>query len=47
LRVRIRPSIYTDEPFFKYSFTISASRPKNDTRCHSVSSFISPDDLSL
>src|SRR3954466_10760502 len=43
----MRPSTYTCEPFFRYSPAISASRPKNAMRCHSVASFISPLALSF
>src|SRR5687768_4467408 len=38
----MRPSMYTGEPFFRYSPAISAVLPKNATRCHSVCSCFSP-----
>src|SRR4051795_430729 len=43
----MRPSTYTCEPFLRYSPAISARRPKNAMRCHSVASFISPLALSF
>jgi len=45
--VRSLPSTYTGRPFFRYSPAISARRPKNTTRCHSVASRISPLALSF
>ena len=47
LSVRSEPSTYTLPPFFRYSPTISARRPKNLTLCHSVRSLTSPVDLSV
>src|SRR5450755_4964918 len=45
-RVCRRPSMYTLEPFFRYSPAISARRCQSTTLCHSVRSCHSPD-LSL
>jgi hypothetical protein len=47
LLLRIEPSMYTCRPFFRYSPAISASLPKNFTRCHSVRSCSSPVCLSF
>ena len=47
LRVRKLPSTYTCEPLRRYCPTISARRPLNTTRCHSVASRISPVCLSF
>src|SRR5207342_252018 len=38
----MRPSTYTCEPLRRYSPAISASFPKNFTRCHSVFSWLVP-----
>src|SRR3569623_1005217 len=47
LRVCSLPSIYTCEPFFKYSPAISARLRYSTTRCHSVASRFSPLALSF
>src|SRR5450830_792897 len=47
LRVRSEPSTEPCEPLRRYWPAISARRPLNTTRCHSVASFISPDCLSF